>query len=64
MESKNLQYYDWVCKIIETCYHDFHFEAVDNLINLYYEKFKDEDKKVELEMLRTRKWNQIHTILE
>lgn len=61
--NKHIDLYEWVAKIIDTCNHDFHFEGVDNLINLYYERTKDEAKKVELEALRMKKWNDIHTIL-
>lgn len=61
--KKYIDLFDWVAKIIETCNHDFHFEAVDNLINLYFERTKDEAKMTELQHLRQKKWNQIHTIL-
>lgn len=62
--EKDRDLYEWIVKIIDTCNHDFHFEAVDNLINLYYERVKDERKKVDLEFLRQDKWNQIHFILK
>ena len=55
--------YDWVAKIISTCTHDFHFEAVDKLIDLYYEREKDEAKQTELKMLKKIKWDEIHNIL-
>lgn len=63
MENKD-HIYEWIVKVIDTCYHDFHFEALDNLINLYYDRVKDEVKKNELEMLRAQKWNEIHMILK
>ncbi len=62
--EKDRNLYEWIAKIIDTCNHDFHFEAVDNLINLYYERVKDDNKKVELELLRQNKWNEIHFILK
>lgn len=56
--------YDWIVRVIDTCYHDFHFEAIDNLIKLYHEREKDEAKKTELELIREKKWNEIHMILK
>jgi hypothetical protein len=55
--------FGWLCKVIDTCYHDLHFEAVDNLINLYYERTKNEENTVALKLLRNDKWNNIHLIL-
>ena len=57
------QIYDWIKRIIETCTNNFHFEAVDRLIELFYEKYQDEKRRTELEHLRTIKWNEIHNIL-
>lgn len=61
--TENDNIFDWIFRIIQTCNNDFHFEAVDNLINLYYERSKDEGKKIELMILRQQKWNEIHDIL-
>jgi len=61
--EKERDLFKWISTIIDTCYHDFHFEAVDNLIKLYDEKVKDADKTLELQLLRTRKWNEIHFFL-
>lgn len=61
--TENDNIFDWIFRIIQTCNHDFHFEAVDNLINLYYERSKDEGKTLELKILRQHKWNEIHDIL-
>jgi len=55
--------YDWIVRIIDTCNSDFHFEAVDRLIDLFYEKYQDEKIKIKLEHLRVIKWKEIHTIL-
>lgn len=64
MENQNRKnLFEWISRIIETCNHDFHFEAVDNLIELFFDRTKDEEKKTELLMLRQRKWNDIHNIL-
>lgn len=62
--ANNDHIYEWLVRVIDTCYHDFHFEAIDNLIALYYEREKDQAKKDELELLRAKKWNEIHMILK
>ena len=54
----------WIAKIIDTCNNDFHFEAIDNLIEIHYKNFKNEEHKTDLELLRTKKWNEIHVILK
>lgn len=56
--------FDWVSNIIDTCTHDFHFDAVDRLIELYFERTKNEENRFELEYRKTRKWNDIHMILK
>jgi hypothetical protein len=61
--EKERDLFQWISKIIETCNNDFHFEGVDNLIKLYDEKVKDKDKTLQLEILRTRKWKEIHFLL-
>jgi hypothetical protein len=61
--EKEKDLFEWISKIIDTCRHDFQFEAVDNLIKLFYDRVKDEAKKTELEHLRIKKWNEIHYIL-
>ena len=55
--------YNWLLKIIETCNNDFHFEAVDKLIELFYEKEKDESLTDSLKLARLDKLNEIHHIL-
>jgi hypothetical protein len=61
--ERNDTIYDWVAKIISTCTHDFHFEAVDRLLELYYEREKDDIRLTELRMLKKIKWDEIHDIL-
>ena len=61
MDKNNI--YEWIVKIIQTCNNNFHFEAVDKLIELFYEKENDEELKVQLQILRQQKWNEIHNIL-
>lgn len=58
-----LEIFDWIQKIIATCAHDFHFEAVDKLIMLYQQRFDNEKNVVELKKMRQDKWNEIHVIL-
>jgi hypothetical protein len=61
MDKQNI--YDWIKKIIETCNNDFHFESVDRLIELFYEKYLDGEMRTELNIVRQNKWNEIHNIL-
>lgn len=55
--------YDWIVKIISTCQDDFHFDCVDKLIDLFYVRFGDSDKRDDLIMIRNDKWNETHAIL-
>ena len=64
MENRNSNLFEWISKIIDTCHHDVHFEAVDRLIALYFEREKDDAKKDELELLKVQKWNDIHMIIK
>lgn len=54
----------WVKDIIESCTDDFHFEAIDKLIDLFDEKTKEKDLTIELRLLRSKKWNDIHGIVK
>lgn len=60
---KSNEKFIWINKIIETCNNDFHFMAVDKLIELFYELEKDDLLKDDLIVARNNKWNQIHFIL-
>ena len=53
----------WIESIIKTCNNNFHFEAVDKLIELFKERFDDNRMILELEQMRHDKWNEIHKIL-
>lgn len=55
--------FEWICRIIETCVNQFHFDGVDRLIELFFENFKDEPKALELKKLRHQKFNEVHNIL-
>lgn len=58
-----IEVYDWIVKIIITCKDDFHFDCVDKLIDLFFLRFGDADKRDELIMTRNDKWNETHAIL-
>jgi hypothetical protein len=58
-----IEVYDWIVKIINTCTDDFHFDCVDKLIDLFYVRFGDADKRDDLIMIRSKKWNETHAIL-
>jgi hypothetical protein len=55
--------FNWIVKIIETCNNDFHFEGIDKLIDLFYDKYKNDALTDELKLIRIRTWNKIHNIL-
>lgn len=55
--------YDWVARIIATSNNSFHFDAVDKLIDLYFERERDEAKYTELKLLKKIRWEEIHNIL-
>lgn len=63
MELRDNPLANWIIQIIDSCNNDFHFEAVDRLIELFYEREKNDDLKTELILLKQRKWNEIHNIL-
>lgn len=64
------QVFEWIRGIIESCRDDFHFEAVDKLIQLYDAKYNGIFNITvakycdELENLRSTRWNAIHGILK
>ena len=60
---EKLEIYDWISKIIESSNNTFHFEAVDRLIVLFYEKYLDGELRTDLQQKRENKWNEIHNIL-
>lgn len=55
--------YEWICRIIETCNNQFHFDGIDRLIELFGENFKDENKVVLLKNIRNQKFAEVHNIL-
>ena len=55
--------YEWICRIIDTCTNQFHFDAVERLVSLYYNNFKDVEGTYKLEMIAAQKYNAIHNIL-
>lgn len=63
MELKDNALANWIIQIIDSCNNDFHFDAVDRLIELFYEREKNEELKIELMLLKQKKWNDIHNIL-
>lgn len=59
-----MELFNWLSAIIESCTDDFHFQAIDKLIDLYSEKVKDQDLVTDLKNLRSKKWNDIHGIVK
>jgi hypothetical protein len=60
---EKIEIFKWVKKIIFTSNNDFHFEAVDRLIELFYEKYADDFLRNELYLLREKKWDEIHLLV-
>ena len=60
---EKLHLFAWIADIISSCNHDIHFEAVENLIELYYKRTADEIGRDELKILAQERWNDIHLIL-
>jgi len=60
MVSETDTTFDWIVRIIDTCNNDFHFESVNNLIELYYLKTGNEDKYIDLQLIRIQKYKLVH----
>lgn len=56
-------HYNWIQNIIDSCEHDFHFEAVDKIIELYHQKYNDEATTNALKEERKEHWNNTHAII-
>lgn len=55
--------FNWILKIIQSCTNDFHFGCVDALIDLFNEKYKDENKYLGLIEAKVEKYNILHAII-
>lgn len=58
------QHYNWIMGIIDSCRHDFHFEGVDRLIELFNARHQHDALHTSLLQLRAARWNSIHSILK
>ena len=61
--DKAQEIFEWIAKIIATSNNDFHFDAIDKLIDLHFLNFQNEEMKQRLTELKHEKWNEIHLIL-
>lgn len=57
------QAYTWIQNIIDSANNTFHFDAVDALIKLFHQKYKDEKLTDCLTTQRQAHFNNIHSIL-
>ena len=57
------KYFSWISSIIESCTDTFHFESVDNLIELYKQKTNNEELYTELKLKAQVKFKEVHLIL-
>lgn len=55
--------YDWIIGVIDSCFHAFHLECVDRLIELFFEKYRDAAHRDLLIAKRAERWNAIHGII-
>lgn len=62
--NQDSRYFDWISNIIDSCTDTFHFEALDNLIELYKQKTNNEILYLELNIKKQIKFNEIHLILK
>lgn len=60
-QPHNIQ--QWIFNIIASCSEDFHFSAVDSLIELFKVKYGEVTEYDELLLQREIKWNQIKGII-
>jgi hypothetical protein len=61
--EKEIETFEWIARIIATSNNDFHFDAIDKLIELHFINFQNEELKARLNELKHEKWNEIHSIL-
>lgn len=55
--------YIWTYNIIRSCNNDFHFDCADALIDLFSQKYGENDLLLQLKELRQNKWSAVHSIL-
>jgi hypothetical protein len=55
--------YDWLIGVINSCFHDFHLECIDRLIDLFYDKYRNEGLRDELTFKRQERWAAIHGVI-
>lgn len=55
--------HEWLIEVINSCHHDFHLECVDRLIELFFEKYKDDSLRDSLVIKRQERWGNIHAII-
>lgn len=61
--QEKISTYDWLVGVIDSCFHDFHLQCVDRLIELFFEKYKDDALADNLKLMRKQRWEAIHGIL-
>jgi len=58
-----LEAHDWLIGVINSCFHDFHLECSDRLIDLFYDKYRNEGLRDELINKRQERWAAIHSVI-
>lgn len=62
--STEQETYNWILNIIDSCNNDFHFEAIDKLIELFKLRVNDDVLYTCLQHIREIRWNNIHSIIK
>lgn len=56
--------YNWILRIIDSCEHTFHFDAVDKLIEFFSQMYPDQNEMLlMLQQTRAEHWNNVHAVL-
>ena len=55
--------YIWTYNIVRSCNNDFHFDCADALIDLFFQKYGENELLLQLKELRQNKWQSVHGIL-
>lgn len=63
LKDPALTHFEWIQRVIYSCRDTFQINCAMRLIELFYEKYKDETLTTELKLAHTYQYNSIHQIL-
>jgi hypothetical protein len=61
--SQAQEHYNWIMNIIDSCNNTFHFECIDNLIELFQKNHNNKELTDCLRQIRNQHWKTVHNIL-